>query len=617
MAARKVELELDISSNDDGLDTAHAARELKDLQDAADATKDAIGDISRADVEISVEDRALATLEQTIRDLRRQMSDDIEMGVDITDARKDLSRAEADYRTLKKSIERDRIEIDVVVDESAGSGLGAAGAATTEFKEEAISNFSEVTSSFDGSMASIGDLAQGTLGGLAAGFTQTLGGIKGLMAGLGVGVAAAGVGLAISALEKMEEQAQETRDAAADLATELLEAGISADDFAASGEATVAFIDELARAGAQSFHWFWEDARSGLDEFNDDINEAGISQSEFFRVLSGGSDDLDRYISQLEASKDALAEQMEARQINPGTYQREKAVLDRLIVVLEDEQDKRDAATTATEAYEAAQDSAANSVETLTGYVDEATEALDAVTESFKAWTDELGNSRADYDDVLDATDALSQAIKDNGTDFTSNAVEARANRDALADVTGAQVDLLEGMIDAGEGADSVRGQYAKMRGELVDQLTQMGLNKTEAGELADEYLGTTGDWEANLLAYDKGKETVEAAQDRVDGYAGDYYATLFAGLSQSTVDNLGLLDSYRSGGSNYVELGRSAPRAGVSPRLAPARDISQPINMVRVSIAGREVEAQVGSVLTTARESEHDARLLGAGMRA
>lgn len=84
-----------------------------------------------------------------------------------------------------------------------GGGFSKAGDAAGEFKQEALANFSEVTSSFDGSMSSIADLAQGTLGGLA-------GAIPGI--GLAAGVAAAGIGLIGAQMQANEEKAKETTE---------------------------------------------------------------------------------------------------------------------------------------------------------------------------------------------------------------------------------------------------------------------------------------------------------------------------------------------------------------------------------------------------------------------
>ncbi|SBS70786.1 hypothetical protein [uncultured Microbacterium sp.] len=85
-------------------------------------------------------------------------------------------------------------------------GFGKAKAASGEFKQEALSNFSEVTSSFDGSMSSIQDLAQGTLGGLAATDLPGVGLAAGLAA-IAVGSIAEGIGQSEEAARKAKEEA--------------------------------------------------------------------------------------------------------------------------------------------------------------------------------------------------------------------------------------------------------------------------------------------------------------------------------------------------------------------------------------------------------------------------
>lgn len=612
--ARKVELELDITSDVSGLDTDTATRDLRDLQDAADATKDAIGDISSTEVDISVEDRALETLQDRIRDLRRQMSDDIALGVDSSEARKDLTRAESDYRTLKRSIERDTIEIDVEVDQSGGGGFSAAREASGEFKQEALANFSEVTSSFDGSMASIGDLAQGTLGGLASGFSETLGGIKGLMAGLGVGVAAAGVGLAISRLEQLEEAAQETRDASVDMAEALLESGQSMADFAREGGYARDAILELARAGSARFHWFWEDGATGLDDLQESLAITGLTVEDFVTAAEQGPDALRKLAGGMTEVADATVDYSTPLKfitsvLAAAPFQKGIDEVDKLADSMDNGADIADILGTAT--GDAAGD--------IDGMADAAGDAEDAVRDAHEAyaeWVGTLGNSRAAYDDVLDAYDGLHEAITDNGSDFTSNSVEARANRDALEEVTTAQQDMLTGMIESGEGADTVRGQYETMRAELIDQLEQLGLNTSAAETLADEYLGTTGDWEATLIANDEASKVTAFATASAEAFERTYTANLDAQLTATARANIAAAnEAMRAGGGTwYIP---EVPRSGAVPRVAPAANTTQPINMVRVSIAGREVQAQVDAGYATSREAEQFAQLVGSGTRA
>lgn len=128
---------------------------------------------------------------------------------DVTDALDELARqGDRDGEKLEQTfrdLARQAQKADDAVEKIGGGakkGFKQASGASGEFKDEALSNFSEVTSSFDGSMESIGDLAQGTLGGVAAN-------IPGI--GIAAGVAAAGIGLITSEMQKSAEKAEEIK----------------------------------------------------------------------------------------------------------------------------------------------------------------------------------------------------------------------------------------------------------------------------------------------------------------------------------------------------------------------------------------------------------------------
>lgn len=152
-------LSIDILAN-----TRQAQGEVKDLGKALDEVGDSLDDVARDS------DLAGEKMERTFRDM-------------VTDAKK------ADAALDK-------------VGDSGKRGFGAAGQAAGEFKEEAVANLSEVTSSFNGSIESAGDLIQGTLGGLA-------GSIPGL--GLAAAGVAAGVGVITEAFTKAGEAAEEAK----------------------------------------------------------------------------------------------------------------------------------------------------------------------------------------------------------------------------------------------------------------------------------------------------------------------------------------------------------------------------------------------------------------------
>jgi NACalpha-BTF3-like transcription factor len=160
-----------------------------------------------------------------------------------------------------RKIQREAADVD------AGSGFKKAGEASGEFKQEALANLSEVTSSFTGDLSSIGDLAQGTFGGLAA-----LGGGFGLAAG---GVAA-GIGLIISSLEQAEEARKALEERANDLANAYIEAGNNVlDALTLSSRTTEVLTDPEQRKEAERL-----------------VDVLGVQLPEAARLLAGDTNTL-------------------------------------------------------------------------------------------------------------------------------------------------------------------------------------------------------------------------------------------------------------------------------------------------------------------------------------
>ena len=137
-----------------------------------------------------------------------------DIGEAAEDTGRDIDKAgdkmERTFREMTKDAQKAERAVKDVGDKaksSTSSGFGDASAASSEFKDEALSNFSEITSSFDGSMESIGELAQGTLGGIAAN-------IPGI--GIAAGVAALGIGAITAEIQRTAEKAEETKQSVID-----------------------------------------------------------------------------------------------------------------------------------------------------------------------------------------------------------------------------------------------------------------------------------------------------------------------------------------------------------------------------------------------------------------
>lgn len=632
MATRSVGLEFEITS-DTNLDTSEATKDLRNLGDAVDDVKRDIGDLNSTEVDISVEDQALDTLSNRIRDLRRQMSDDIELGVDITDTRKELSRAESDYRTLKRSIERDAIEVDVEVDSQGG--IARAGESTAEFKREAVSNFSEVTSSFNGSMESIGDLAQGTFGGLAAGLSETLGGVKGLIAGLGVGAVAAGIGLAIGQLEKMEEAAQDARDEAGDLADEMIAAGESIENAAGKTERLSSLLSDMARTGG-NFHWFWEDSTSELDDLVESTEQIGVALGDLGGILTGPTNELEAYISELERQIE-LKTELQRASSNARDYKTTQAIrgeiaaYEDVVAVLAEERDARASADQVARIYyesigegEGTQAAARREMEaygeSITEASDAAADAADQISDLYDVLT---GNSQ----DVTQAQDDLRAAVRDvndaiaaNGDVMFDRNEAGEQMRDLLIEQRDETFNLIEAMVLEGASNDDVARKVADHNRRLKEQGDAAGLTEGQIADLIEEYGLVPEDVETAIAmsGADKAVEEAGKVKTGVDNIPDSKTVYVYADTSaakrrmeeiRSTLAGLANapVPSGGYGGSlDYNPSGRSVERPTTQT----------PINLVRVSIAGREVSAVVGSIYTTQRAAEQHDALVGVGRR-
>lgn len=170
------------------------------VEDAQDALQDlANTSTSKLDGDLRDSERALDKLGKA----GKEAGDDLEQG--LRGAQKETGRTEAEYREMTEKIRAETAKIKAQSKED----FEGAGGATGEFKEEALQNFSEVTSSFQGNMTSITDLAQGTFGGLAS-----LGGPASLVFG-GLAVA---VGLIGQAFATSSEESDEFKQKIQDLA---------------------------------------------------------------------------------------------------------------------------------------------------------------------------------------------------------------------------------------------------------------------------------------------------------------------------------------------------------------------------------------------------------------
>lgn len=222
-------------------------------------------------VEDALDDAADA-LDDFARDADRQgreAGDDLAKGVDRgTDKAADsVEKLERSFREMARDAGKHSKDAGDDIGRNVERGSSRAADTTAEFKDEARSNFSEVVSSFDGSMDSIADLAQGTFGGLAG----SLAGPLGLVAGLGAAAFGAWYNAQREAAEKIETRTQ-------DMYADLL----------ASGEAFLS--KQFVQQQLADIFGKTEDAVISWEQLKTVVEETGLSQETVARAFAGDTD---------------------------------------------------------------------------------------------------------------------------------------------------------------------------------------------------------------------------------------------------------------------------------------------------------------------------------------
>jgi hypothetical protein len=232
----------------------------------------------------------------------------------LEDALKDAQRETKD---LDRSIDK--------VDSGTKRSFGKAGDNVGEFKDEAKQNFSEITSSFDGSMESIGELAQGTLGGLAS----SLPGI-----GAAAGIAALGIGAITEELSTTAERSKEIKEG---IINDFVEIGDALDKEAVDARVRDILNAEGTRKEAQlladimgitvgqavlAMAGDFESAGVTVDEVMDGINNA--SGSVDTKVWSDLKNTVDSTTDAMEAGREAAQARAEAEKRTAATVETEQ-----------------------------------------------------------------------------------------------------------------------------------------------------------------------------------------------------------------------------------------------------------------------------------------------------
>jgi hypothetical protein len=173
-------------------------RGTQDADNALDDVSDALDDVAK----------------DAVKD-GQKAGDAIDDGISdgSKEASKSLERLEASFRDLTDTAKKETDQAGDAAKKNLGKG-GVASESISGFKDEAIQNFSEVASSFDGSAQGIADGIQGTFGGLATALPLPLGIAAGAIGAIGGAIAT-----------DWAKHSEEMEQAASDWADAYIEAG--------------------------------------------------------------------------------------------------------------------------------------------------------------------------------------------------------------------------------------------------------------------------------------------------------------------------------------------------------------------------------------------------------
>jgi hypothetical protein len=204
-----------------------------------------------------------------------------------------LDKMEDELKDVQKQSDKTAKAVNKVGDD----GFSKAGHASGEFKQEALANFSEVTSSFDGSMSSIQDLAQGTLGGLAAS------GLPGV--GLAAGLAATAVGLIGAAITANDEDAKLSEENIANWADAWIEAGgrVMTQAQIVGKFTSIATDPEQYKVAAQNAKDWGVDEQTALRAMAGDTDALAVTRD----TLNGRQEEATRLLAEQETQTDKNA----------------------------------------------------------------------------------------------------------------------------------------------------------------------------------------------------------------------------------------------------------------------------------------------------------------------
>lgn len=242
-----------------------------------------------------IETGVIKPLEDAIKKLRDLGDTDgaDQLEAQLRDAQKATERLGDETKITAARIEREYRDAYRTARQSSQDATSKMTDGAKEVQQEFGQNMGEAVSSFRGNLEDIGQIGQDTLGGLAGTVSQL--GPAGVVAGAGLGVAAAAVGTIVDVFNKAKEASDEAKESAYEYGLTVASAGAYADTAARINELTGS-IEKLKEVQdiASATGWKQIDVVKALatgegipalnDALNDSVGKTDIATSRLLEL---------------------------------------------------------------------------------------------------------------------------------------------------------------------------------------------------------------------------------------------------------------------------------------------------------------------------------------------
>jgi len=453
--------------------------DVSDVVRGADSMADRFADVSDSLVELARDaDKSGDKIASSIKDAGKSTAG-LEDGV--KDAGSAVERFEDKAKQAFRQLGDESKQASSKVAKDQKDGFKEAGEGAETFKDEANANAKEVAASFDGSAESILDGFQGLAAEMFSGF-----GPAGILAGVAM---AAGVGMAVTALQDGAEAATAMKEKAVGLSDAYAEAG--------GDIAQLDLADTIKEWGREVLedNWitFWADeSKTKFQETAKDAKEYGVSSRDAIRAAAGSAEESQQF---LDRTADSWAQL--TKQIDAGTTTTEaglqvqdddaKAALKRRNAL----SDLRGQAEENIKTHE----NAIEIYELETGATEDGTEAHEAKVKALEDEAAAMDEAAGAAMDAMGAELDYNEKIKQNTEDILKNgkATDTKsaagiANNKTLLDSAKAALELEAAQIREGASTADVTAKTQAARDAFVRQAEAAGYSSDEAQRLADKY---------------------------------------------------------------------------------------------------------------------------------